>query len=497
MDMLRMMAPSPDSPPPLWRLVYEKVRDDQIPMRAAALSFHFLFSLLPSLAIVLAVLSGPAFEEGREQVLAQIAEGLIPKPLGTELGTDKQENAEGAGATTVAVKAHREMVEGLKEDLRSTIEKLDSNLGKISLFSFVLLLYVAGKLFNTIGVTFDAIWNVRVGRPFFRRVAVITAVIFWGPVMVALSVSLAAKLPQWTLLHAYLVPLGVTTLAFTAFYVIMPHARVHFRAALLGGFAAAVMWELSKVGFLVYLQYAVGMSALYGSLSLVPIVFLWVYLTWMVVLAGGELAFVVQHRKAMVSDWISGERDRRGRSEAWSAVNREAALLPYLALAATIELVRTFRSGDSAGGVRASRLARALGSDPGSLQRALERMHAGGILVRVAGNEESETDPRYVPGQDISQSRLAEVVKACHGSLPTKQGPSWERAREILDQFQKEGETALTDVTLQTLAEESSESDSRGKDAEEAESGDVSSKAADETSKPVPEADAKPVGESP
>ncbi len=429
-------------------------------MLASALSFHLLFSLLPSLAIILAILSGSTFKSSREKLIDHIVDGIVPSQLGEPEPEPDGPIPPGANAATywkeTGVVGHerQDIVKQIKMDLRRVINVLSSNLGKVSILSFLILLYVASNLFNTIEQTFNAIWNVRVGRPFFSRIAVTTAIIFWGPVILALSFAIVAKLPQWNFLNAYCVPVLFTTIAFTAFYMIMPFARVRFRDAAVGGFAAAIAWELTKVGFLYYVKFAVGQSALYGSLSMVPIVFLWVYLTWMVVLGGAETAYVVQHRNAMVSNWISRQRDKRSRTEAWDAVSREAALLPYLAVAAAFEIAKRFRSGKDAGDTSLSELAETLGEETGTLERALQRLTSAEILAVVApkSGDEEVSNACYLPAKDLANIPLNDLVRACHGSAPEKDGASWTQARDLIQTFRKDGWQTLEGKSLANLS---------------------------------------------
>ncbi|MBI3827990.1 MAG: YihY family inner membrane protein [Planctomycetes bacterium] len=283
--------------PPLWRLVWEKVREDHIPLRAAALSFQTLTSFVPLLVILLAVLSGPAFQDQRERVLDKIVEVLVPANSSTsEPAADaappadepkpeaKSESKTEAKAETK--KVHREIQERFKEKIRGTVGRLTENVAKVSMFSFLVLLVIATLLFQTVENTFNAIWKVNGGRSIFIKIAITTALIFWAPVIMLISIWLTELFKDLPILGVYVLPMLLTSLAFTAFYMIMPHVKVRLTAALLGGFMGAVMWELSKVGFLIYISYAVGMSKVYGSLGIIPMLFGWVYLSWVVGLEG-------------------------------------------------------------------------------------------------------------------------------------------------------------------------------------------------------------------
>ncbi|MCW8130206.1 MAG: YihY family inner membrane protein [Planctomycetota bacterium] len=452
--------------PPLWRLVWEKVREDYIPLRAAALSFQTLTSFVPMLVIVLAVLSSPAFLPQRERVLDKIVELLVPEshhgaaveepaepaePLPKP--PEEAKSGEGAPANGEVRQARKEVQERFKEKIRSTVGKLTENIGKVSLFSFLILMFVAVMLFQTVEQTFNAIWKVNAGRSIFIKIAITTALVFWGPVVLLVSIWLTELFKDYPVLGLYVLPMLLTSLAFTAFYMIMPHVKVRLPAALCGGFVCAVLWELSKVGFIVYVTYAVGMSKVYGSLAIIPILFGWVYLSWIVVLAGADLSYIVQHHRTIVEQWETRQRHNQLISNAKDWAQREAALLPMLAFAAAVEIGKRFRLGTSPGGTKLSELADALESEPGVVERALQRLVSNGMVVKTAhhgalGGE----DPRFLPAQDPAQCPMADLVKACRGQPPLPgDGESWRKAQEVLRRVEREGEQGLAEMTLADL----------------------------------------------
>ena len=447
-----MNSGAPELRPPLWRLVWAEVRQDHIPLRAAALSFQTLASMVPLIVIVLAVFSGPAFLSQREQVLDKLVEVLVPEKRALE--DSATEGSAPASHNGSAREARRDVQERFKERVRGTVGALTENLGKVSALSFVALLIVACMVFRTVEDTFNAIWKVDVGRPIFIKIAITTGLIFWGPVVMILSVSATETLKHWLpFVGTYVLPTLLTTLAFTAFYMIMPHAKVRLSAALASGFVGAVLWELTKVGFLIYVGLAVGMSKVYGPLAIIPVVFLWVYLSWMVVLAGAELGYIMQHHRAITEQWERRQRERRMVDNALDWAQRDAALLPALAFAAAIETAARFRAGTSAGGVKLSELAAALAAEPGVLGRALERLCSAEVLVKTAtADRGGNSDARYLPARDPAQVSLAELAAACRGNPPlTGEGASWRTAVETVAKLEREGAQAVERKTLADL----------------------------------------------
>jgi hypothetical protein len=183
-------------------------------------------------------------------------------------------------------------------------------------------------------------------------------------------------------------------------------------------------------------------------------IFAWVYLSWVVILAGAELAYIVQHHQAMAEQWEARQRLAGGMRGLVDEAQREAELLPALALAGAAEVVRRFQAGPAAGGSRLSELAEALSVETGPLGRALDRLAAGGVLVRVAEEGgEMGSDARYLPASHPGSVRLDQVLRACRGELPEfGAGASWEQARKVLARWRHEGEAPLARLTLLDLA---------------------------------------------
>ena len=266
-------------PQPFWRVFVSEFQRDDILLRASALAYTTLAALVPIFAIVLAVLSGPAFQETRDKVIDQLAAAIVP------------ESGPGWRAPDGSTHAN------LKERFKAHIQALAERALTVGIFGFLLLVVTVGLVFQTIENAFNVIWRAATRRSFFIRVAIATALMFWGPVILAVSVSLTEYLKALPFTGTYLAPVLFTTAAFTAFYMIMPHTAVRFKCALAAGACAALCWELAKYAFVLYVTRIVSYHRVYGSLGLIPVLFLWVYWNWVVILSGAELSYVLQTKK--------------------------------------------------------------------------------------------------------------------------------------------------------------------------------------------------------
>jgi hypothetical protein len=244
--------------------------------------------------------------------------------------------------------------------------------------------------------------------------------IFWVPLLIAVSVALTETLlrgfenlgPRLPLLSyalpvlAYLLPVATSALFLAGFYMLVPNARVRFLPALFAGLAAAAAWEAGKLGFVFYVTFCVATSPVYGSLGLIPVVFGWVYLSWLVVLGGVETAYLVQR---------SG---RFGRTAGPTGTGGQALEQGAVALATVFEVVRRFRSGEKPGGAGAGELAAALRTEEASVSVALERLCADGWLVRGCppGGPPGAAE-RFYLARAPEACKLADLVRCCRGGL--------------------------------------------------------------------------------
>lgn len=280
----RKLMPPDDTgiqPPSLWLMLSGRFSQDNITLRASALSYTTLASLVPIVAIIMSVLSSSVFIDRQKAVIDKISSVLVPAVEEFEWLPGLENSAQ----------------DQFKDTFREKITQFSKVAGTVGIFGFLILITTVGMVFRTVENSFNAIWRVQVTRPFFMRVAIATSLMFWGPVMLAISISLTEYLQAWPILGSYLAPAMLTTLAFTAFFMIMPYSKVRFTSALTGGAVTALLWEIAKLIFLIYVTKVVSYSKVYGSLGLIPMLFLWVYINWIVILAGAELAYCVQYRQ--------------------------------------------------------------------------------------------------------------------------------------------------------------------------------------------------------
>ena len=285
---------------------------NQCLLRAAALTYYTMLSLVPLLALVFALLK--AF--GVQNLLQPLI-------------VDKLNVGDGQIAETILGYINNTQV---------------TQLGAVGL---VFLIVAVVSLLTNIEKSFNYIWGVKSARPLLRRFADYLSVILAGPVLIISAISMTSSLASNSLVQKLIgmkmvgalilfafkfAPFVFMWLAFTGLYVFMSNIKVEWRAAFVGGIVGGTLWQLAQVGY-VHFQVGVGRyNAIYGAMAALPIFMVWIYLSWLIVLFGLGVCYAKQNLRT------SG-RDLRG-----SEVSRNS--FEQVALAILVTLADRFSLGE-------------------------------------------------------------------------------------------------------------------------------------------------------
>ena len=351
---------------------------DHCPRQAAGLGYISLLSLVPLLAIGLGLLSAfPAFTEIRGELQALIFDNFMP--------------AAGSAVT---------------DQLTEFVDNASKATGP-GVLAFAL---TAVLLLNNIDSALNAIWRVPERRAMALRLLVYWAMLTLGPLLVGSSLSLSSyafAVVQYSGMDAYsglllqftrLISIALATIGFGLIYFVVPNRQVSPLFALLGGLVAAVMFELLKAGFGFYLSNFPSYQAIYGALATVPIFLLWMYLFWVVVLIGAEVA-------AAAPEWQAAQA--RGRTAAG----------PGERLALALALVERLRAASLRGGaMRERELTRRLPATPAEIDDSLRGLRRARIAERSMGS-------RWLLARDLATITLGDLATAL--DLDLDPGKGW------------------------------------------------------------------------
>lgn len=258
-------------------------------------------------------------------------------------------------------------------------EQLETFLGQArQLEGWSILAFLATALFafGTVEETINRIWNVARRRPFRVRFLSFTLVVFWGPVLIGVTYSafliLRQRLGRGILESSAaveLLPFLGTLLGLTMLYWLVPYTAVSFRYALAGGLAAALLLELLRLSFGLYVGLLTNPAAIYGQFAFALFFAVSIQMSWAIVLYGSELAYCAQHSVALARE---PERERCLQDR-------------WLGLAAAVALAERFERGSPV--TSQHDLALRLSVPGDQLETILDPLVEAGILEPTEGRE--------------------------------------------------------------------------------------------------------------
>lgn len=263
----------------VWVIAIKEFIHDKCAEKASALTYFSMLSLVPVIAMMVAIANAFGVRELMERELAKYLSG--------------QE-------------------EVLDQVLPYADKMLSGSSGGIVGFSIVFLIYTVIRLLMNIEAAFNDMWDIKQNRRWERKISDYVAVILLGPVLliVASSATIFVKDTIQEFISNYeflgqlksgifflLKWLPYTILWFLLFglYLIFPNTRVKFWPALFAGIVAGTLYQLNQQAF-ISLQFAFARyDAIYGSIAFLPLFLIWLQISWLIVLFGAEICYGVQY----------------------------------------------------------------------------------------------------------------------------------------------------------------------------------------------------------
>jgi len=366
------------------RTVAQGFRGENLRLRAAALTYISMFSLVPLLTVALVLLTAFHQDGFKAELRRVVGELLDPGVVG------------------------------------KTSEFLDrflqpSNRIAIGSVGFVAVMLSAGSLLRQLDGAVNELWGIRRQRPWGARLLIYAGLLVLGPFFLAVSFSGTGKVRDFLHSHAPHAPafilLGTTLIAIaslTLLYFWTPYSHVRVRSALAGGLVAGLGWMMAKQ---VYAEFAVRSfrhNPIYASLSALPLFLAWVYVSWLLLLFGARLSYAVEHAAfrdslfafgshprayelvgARVAQettlaWVDGTQAPTPRELATRLRVPESLVHEVVDRMVEAELLERLRRG----GIRPAR-------DPATLSLADTTLAVHGVMI--SGDAESRNGPR-APG---------------------------------------------------------------------------------------------------
>ena len=363
------------------RIAYALTRDvteGTLSLRAMSLVYTTLLSLVPLLAITFSVLKGFGVHNQIEPFLM----GVLA-PLGDQ-------------GSEIAAR-----VIGFVDNMQVGV------LGSVGL---VMLIYTVVSLIQKVEMAFNSVWNVAQTRPLAARFSGYISILVLGPILVFSSLGISATVSSSSAMSAVaaipgvgfvlhelgrLIPYAIIITAFTLLYKFLPNTRVHWLSAAVGGVIAGFLWESVGWAFAAYVVKSNNYSAVYSAFATLILFMIWLYVAWLILLAGCSVAYYHQHPECVVAKRRDLQLSLRGQE--------------HLALALAAWIAKRFQDG--APPPTAEEMVQRYEVPSGPVELELAVLEAAGFIRCLEGKRAG-----YVPTRPPESIPAIAVLAAARGA---------------------------------------------------------------------------------
>lgn len=349
---------------------------DELLLRASALTYVSLLSLMPLLLVTVSLIG---LVGGQDRIIDMLV-----------------------GQLTAVSPEAREMI---------LVRLRETNIGSLGTVGGSLLIVTAVMTLRHLEKTLNDIWGIRKGRSWSRRFSDYLAMLVVAPILTATAISLATTMQSGELFTQLLdrpliaaaygsglryLPQVLFTVSFTFLYWFFPNTRVRPFSALLGGLIAMLLFSLARHAYVDLSIGAARYSVIFGGMVALPLVMVWLFVCWSIVLLGAEVAFAHQnlsHYRQELTQVTPGPAERE-------AVGLRIAL----------EIAAAFRRGH--GPPVAAGLSDRLGVSVRTVRQMLEALEESGLVVRCTGDDR---ETAYVPARPLDRISVSNVLDALRG----------------------------------------------------------------------------------
>jgi len=344
----------------------------EINVRAMSLAYTTLLSLVPLMVFSFSILKGFGAHRDLELVL-----GEFFRPLGS--------------AATQLTDSIMQFVRNMRS-------------GVVGSIGLIFLIYTVISTIQKVEDSFNFVWRVTQARSLARRFIEYMSVMIVGPILLGLALGLMAAaqnspIAQWlnalvplawtlSLLGKFL-PYAIVAIVFTFMYWFIPNTRVKLSAAFFGGLTAGIIWALVGKVFTTFILYSSQLMAVYTGFAIVLTTLIWVYVSWLILLIGAQLAFYLQHPQYL----------RHGQSiiELNAAAQEQVALTVMYLIGRDYAAGNTYWTGD--------RLADELDIPGTALAPVIGCLERTGLIVATEKDQ-------FVPNRALDGIQLIAVLDA-------------------------------------------------------------------------------------
>jgi membrane protein len=356
--------------------VYQKSKENDILIQAMGMVYMTLLSIVPFLLFLFYIMTLFDFFERFDSIFNQLR-NLILNNL-----------AAGTGETILNY-------------LEVNILNIDiKQLGAISFFSLVMLIVF---MLARIEVTFNQIWDVQEHRDIFKRFVAFWTFITLGTFIITLLSSIT-----FIFIERYMsmwfsdveagqsgifrwITFSLNFFVFIIAYYMIPNTKVKPTTAIFAGLISGTLFIISKNIYSIYTEYLVTYRKIYGSLSVIPIFLVWIYLIWLIVLIGAVISYVFQHRNMLYYKDIEKTSDQTIKN-----------LTPTAVL---LNIYKDFLKEKKSEGTKFKDLTEKIKLPADEIQKAIEILKKESFIIETK-------EGYFFPATDISKLSIWDIYKA-------------------------------------------------------------------------------------
>ena len=396
--------------------------EDKVSLRASALTFYSLLSVVPTLAMIFGIAKGFGFQNKLE------------------------------GELINGFKGHEEALNWIVNMARNYLENVKG--GLIAGIGLIVLFWTVMGLLTNIERSFNGIWQVKKSRPFVRKLTDYLSIMLIAPIflfvtssanvfitsqidLITTEVALIGQIKPVINFLLHFIPYFLIWFLLTIVYMAMPNTKVNFSSALVGGIIAGTLVQLSQWGY-VYFQIGVSKyNAIYGSFAALPLFLIWLQVSWLIVLLGAEISFAKQNVARYEYEYDS--------------LNISYKLKSILTLLVANYVIKIFAKGDTP--FTSFQLSRELKIPVGIVRSITFELTEAGIFSETL--KQNPKEKAYQPGRDIHTITVHSVLKGLENKgmqkMTSAAGKEYVKIAGVVEEFENILENSPSNVLLKDI----------------------------------------------
>lgn len=248
------------------KMLWAKINQDQLTTSSASLAYTTILALVPLITVIFSLLSAfPMFDEISLSLKQLIYSNLVPTASDT---------------------------------IQNYLEQFIANTKKMTVVGIVGLIVTSLLLINSINSALNHIWRTKRKRSFMYNLTMYWTILTLGPILAGSSVAVSSYIFSLNWLSTGTtgnimlssLPFIISVFGFWLLYSIIPTESVPFKESFIGAIVAAILFEIGKRAFAFYVSSFPTYQLIYGVVSSIPIMLVWIYCSWCIVLFGAEFA---------------------------------------------------------------------------------------------------------------------------------------------------------------------------------------------------------------